>query len=158
MYPSLHLLLVLLRALSLSHARSVDDSDWHALNATVGGKLGRGIPLSRACFSTFNGKKVSVNTAECAEIEANYLSSEFRATRFGAYMQVCLQHFDRHVSSRQCESKPNWETCQSLGQNCLLDSTDPSNPAATGPPFTCDQGTISPYYVCSHVSCHCHDT
>ena len=99
MYTPVLLLLVLFRVLSVSRTSRVEVSDWRVLNETVGGKLGNGIPFSQPCFSTFNGKEVCVNTTEWTEIQTNYLNPQFRASHFGAYMQVCLLHFVQDSSS-----------------------------------------------------------
>lgn len=48
-----------------------------------------------------------------------------------------------------------WETCQSTGDECLLDWTSPSNSAAFSPPRRCLQGSVPNYYVwtCSFLPC-----
>ncbi|KAF8871186.1 FAD-binding domain-containing protein [Infundibulicybe gibba] len=40
-----------------------------------------------------------------------------------------------------------WETCQSNNDECLLDHTNPTNPAAFSPPRVCSQGSIPPFYI-----------
>ena len=82
------LLLFLSGICSPALSRTISDDEWSVLNETVGGKLGRGVPISRPCFSIFDGKNVSMDPDACAELQANYLDPGFRVPQFGAYMQV----------------------------------------------------------------------
>ncbi|KAF8207888.1 FAD-binding domain-containing protein [Mycena galopus ATCC 62051] len=63
----------------------------------------------------------------CAAVQAGYTVPDFRSPRFDAYML------------------PQWETCQSSEEKCLLDASNPSNPLATS--GVCQQGSISEYHV-----------
>lgn len=40
-----------------------------------------------------------------------------------------------------------WETCQSIDEGCLLDTSDPSNTTAITSPAVCKQGSLPRYYV-----------
>ena len=44
-------------------------------------------------------------------------------------------------------SQTEWETCQATSEQCLLDYTNTSNPAAFSPPQVCAQGSVPSYYV-----------
>lgn len=83
---------------------AIPDDQWAALNTTVGGRLGRGVPFARSCF-TQAGTNVTSGGADCASVQKNYgLDSEsgkvivcgwysfgglaFRAGQFGATMKV----------------------------------------------------------------------
>ena len=48
---------------------------WASLNETVGGRLYHGHPFAKACFSTYNGNKVTPNLAECAYVQENYFNN-----------------------------------------------------------------------------------
>ncbi|KZP28938.1 FAD-binding domain-containing protein [Athelia psychrophila] len=103
-------------------------SQWAHLNATLGGKLAAGTPISAPCFPVVNGKNVTVDSTACAVVQQNYTKPSFRSGFFGAYML------------------PQWETCQSKGQQCLLDATNTSDPHAWTD-YSCQQGSIPPYYI-----------
>ncbi|KZT26763.1 isoamyl alcohol oxidase [Neolentinus lepideus HHB14362 ss-1] len=102
--------------------------DWQSLNETIGGRLQAGVLVSQPCFLVVNGQHVSVNQTACAEVQQNYHSPLFRVSNYGAWMQ------------------PQWETCQRTGEQCLLDSTTPTDPLAWTA-YDCSQGSISPYYI-----------
>jgi len=53
----------------------------------------------------------------------------FRSQHFGAYEIT------------------QWETCQTSGDECLLDWTNPLNSAAFTPPQQCLQGSVPNFYV-----------
>ncbi|KAG8783725.1 hypothetical protein FRC12_019421 [Ceratobasidium sp. 428] len=103
-------------------------AEWNALNITLGGRLGRGVPFARECFTDV-GPDVQSGGASCASVQANYTLDTFRATQFGAAM------------------KTQWETCQKTNQGCLLDSSNPTNSSAFLPPKVCYQGSVAPYYI-----------
>ncbi|KDR72263.1 hypothetical protein GALMADRAFT_767519 [Galerina marginata CBS 339.88] len=104
--------------------------DWQALNITVQGRLHSSVPFSRPCFD-----KVSVgvlgqsNQAACSAVQTGNGNSTLRATSPGAYQET------------------QWETCQATSDQCLLDWTNPTNPAAFSPPKVCSQGSIPPYFI-----------
>ncbi|EIM92699.1 FAD-binding domain-containing protein [Stereum hirsutum FP-91666 SS1] len=122
------LLVVPLSVLADVPASSISSSQWQSLNHTLGGKLYSALPLAAPCFSVVNAANVSVNSAACSDVEANYTDPLYRVEKFGAYMF------------------PHWETCQSTAEKCLLDVTNTSNPLAWED-STCFQGSVSPYYV-----------
>lgn len=107
---------------------AIPDAQWAALNSTVGGRLGRGVPFARSCF-TQAGTNVTSGGADCASVQKNYALDTFRAGQFGATM------------------KSQWETCQKTNEGCLLDPDNPKNATAFLPPKVCNQGSISPYYI-----------
>jgi hypothetical protein len=72
--PALAVLGVLLgRTVDATSPYDLPLSEWNALNGTVGGRLGRGVPFARACYS-----QVGVNVsdpaagADCATVQAKY--------------------------------------------------------------------------------------
>ncbi|GJE86543.1 FAD-binding domain-containing protein [Phanerochaete sordida] len=102
--------------------------DLAALNASVGGHLHLATPFALPCFSSFQGKSVSPDPVECDAIQANYTDSVMRSEHFGAMMNS------------------QWETCQATSSGCLLDVTDPVDPAAYQH-RDCEIGNIPPAYV-----------
>ncbi|KAF8598985.1 FAD-binding domain-containing protein [Ceratobasidium sp. AG-I] len=107
---------------------AIPQAQWDALNSTVGGRLGRGVPFARACFSQA-GVNVTSGGADCASVQTKYGLDTFRAGQFGATM------------------KSQWEMCQKTNEGCLLDPVNPKNASAFTPPKVCNQGSISPYYI-----------
>ncbi|GAB1527167.1 hypothetical protein RhiTH_010342 [Rhizoctonia solani] len=106
------------------------ESEWASLNATVGGRLGRGVPLARDCYAqagvNVTGPAAGLN---CATVQSKYATDTWRAGIYGARMEL------------------QWETCQKTNQGCLLDPNNTSNATAFSAPRVCDQGSISPYYI-----------
>ncbi|KAF8912207.1 FAD-binding domain-containing protein [Gymnopilus junonius] len=103
---------------------------WFAFNSSIGGRLGVGVPWSEPCFSNFNGLNNTPNATECSFVQANYFNSHLARTDFfGAYSAI------------------QFESCMSTGDQCMLDWTNPTNPAAFSPPATCKQGSVPSFYV-----------
>ncbi|EUC62674.1 isoamyl alcohol oxidase, putative [Rhizoctonia solani AG-3 Rhs1AP] len=108
----------------------IPNAEWDALNITVGGRLARGVPFSRACFSSVGINVTGVESnEECTAIQRGYVSGTFRASKFGSAIET------------------QWETCQKTNEGCLLDPNSPTNANAFNPPKTCHQGGVSPYYI-----------
>ncbi|KAF8725196.1 oxygen-dependent FAD-linked oxidoreductase family, partial [Rhizoctonia solani] len=123
-------LLVLLRGVSAKDPLSVSQSEWGALNATLGGRLGRGVPFARDCFESVDfGVGPTAPGTQCSTVQAKYPDNAFRAQLYGP----------RQVTQ--------WEICQKTNEGCLLDSNNPTNSSAYSPPAVCHQGSVSPYYV-----------
>ncbi|EKM56467.1 uncharacterized protein PHACADRAFT_207699 [Phanerochaete carnosa HHB-10118-sp] len=126
------LFVLLTHANSSPHAPSrllgVDWDLWTTLNASVDGHLHLSRPFELPCFSLFEGQAVSPDSLGCAAVQANYTDPVFRSEHFGAYMQS------------------QWETCQATGSGCLLDDSDPTNPAAYQDK-DCQTGNIAPAYI-----------
>ena len=61
------------------------------LNITVGGRLKAAEPFEKACFSTVQGKPVTVDSSACSALQANYTNPSYRVEHFGAYMIVSLR-------------------------------------------------------------------
>ncbi|EKM56474.1 uncharacterized protein PHACADRAFT_92497 [Phanerochaete carnosa HHB-10118-sp] len=106
----------------------IDWEQWAALNCSVDGHLHLSRPFELPCFSLFEGQAVSPDSAACTAVQANYTDPVFRSEHFGAYMQS------------------QWETCQVTGASCLLDDSDPTNPAAYQSK-DCQTGNIAPVYI-----------
>lgn len=75
-------------ALALTPITTLPESLLHLLNETVNGRLYEGIPLALPCFQRYGNAAVLPNEAECNAIEAGYTTSTFRASAFGAFMEV----------------------------------------------------------------------
>ncbi|KAF8176027.1 FAD-binding domain-containing protein [Pholiota molesta] len=104
--------------------------DWDALNATVSGRLYRGVPYAKACFSTFNGESMTVDDEACSVMQKEYFDVHLpRSYQFGGF--ACTQ----------------FEMCMATGDNCHLDWLNPSNPAAFAPSQECKQGSVAPFYI-----------
>lgn len=56
---------------------------WDELNATVQGRLVRGIPLARPCFKLANGTGGDFNADECSIVIQDYLNE-------GAAIHPCI--------------------------------------------------------------------
>lgn len=134
----------------------VDWSQWAALNGSVAGRLQLSKPFELPCFSSFKAQPVPSDPEACAAVQANYTDPAFRSKQFGAYMNVCV------VSLRLClcicsyGDQSEWETCQTTGSGCLLDDSDPTNPAAYQGE-DCELGSIAPVHVRTFRYCfrHC---
>ncbi|KAF8165978.1 FAD-binding domain-containing protein [Crassisporium funariophilum] len=114
----------------LSSATAVSSKDWQALNTSVSGRLHTGVPFSQPCFSVVAGGAKNVpNPAQCGAVQANNADHLFRSENFGAFELT------------------QWETCQTTGDECLVDWTNPQNPAAFAPPRQCSQGSVSSFYI-----------
>jgi hypothetical protein len=61
-------------------------SQWDLLNATLGGRLEKGMPVSTPCFPVVDGKNVTVDSTACAAVQKGYTDPLFRASIFGAHM------------------------------------------------------------------------
>ena len=125
-------------------------ADWRALNQTVGGRLHYGVPFSQPCFSLLTGGLPNTpNTTECAEIQSRNedhctfspLLSSIHIELNPSYVIVFRsQHFGAYEITQ-------WETCQTNGDDCLLDWKNPLNSAAFSPPQQCRQGSVPNLYV-----------
>ncbi|KAK0229643.1 FAD-binding domain-containing protein [Armillaria nabsnona] len=91
---------------------------WSSLNATVGGRLRRGTPYARSCFSG------SLDEGDCTRVISEYLDPARRFDHFGAYINT------------------EWETCQATAEECALNWLSPA--ARDG---DCRQGTVPSYYI-----------
>lgn len=102
-------------------------ADWKALAYAVSGNLHAAVPLAKPCFSTFNGQSVSVEQAECATLEQNYLNGTFRTGQYAGFYH------------------PYGDGCMSNATNqCVL---DPAKPNASTAGEQCNSGILSPYYI-----------
>ncbi|KAG8688746.1 hypothetical protein FRC11_004850 [Ceratobasidium sp. 423] len=92
-------------------------SEWNTLNATVGGRLARGVPLARACFGQAGTNVTEAAPGlDCATVQSNYANFSWRAGIYPAGMWL------------------QWETCQKTNQGCLLDPRNPQNASAFSSP------------------------
>ncbi|CAE6392041.1 unnamed protein product [Rhizoctonia solani] len=126
---TLGLVLLLLGGVSAKDPLGVSQSEWGAFNATLGGRLGRGVPFARDCFESVDfGVGPAAPGTQCSTVQAKYPDNAFRAQLYGP----------RQVTQ--------WEICQKTSEGCLLDSNNPTNSSAYSPPAVCHQGSVSPYY------------
>ncbi|KAF9045971.1 FAD-binding domain-containing protein [Hymenopellis radicata] len=123
----LPLVLILVATVERSLA-AASTEDWERLSVALNGRLHSALPLSSPCFPIVNGLNNTVNDTACAAVQAGYSSPTFRSPRFSAFMQ------------------PQWETCQSTEEKCLLDASNPKNSAAWTD-NNCQQGNIPQYYI-----------
>ncbi|KAJ6595724.1 FAD-binding domain-containing protein [Mycena vulgaris] len=108
--------------------RDVTSAQWSALNASIGGRLHVGIPLARPCFALANTAG-TIDPAECAAVREGWTNSLFLVEEFGAYMNT------------------QWGSCQATSQSCLIHGLNVTDPAPSAPPNTCQQGSVSPFYI-----------
>ncbi|RYP89869.1 hypothetical protein DL770_004021 [Monosporascus sp. CRB-9-2] len=114
--------------LSTASASAYQDM-WRRLNQTVHGRLHTNEPLSRSCFSTYNGERADVDEAACAAVRDNYGTLAFRLEYPGAYITV---------QDEMCLSDP--------ADQCLLDNTVvPAAMPLEG--SSCNQGSVPDYYI-----------
>ncbi|KAK0472774.1 FAD-binding domain-containing protein [Armillaria novae-zelandiae] len=108
---------------------TISDKSWSTLNETVHGRVQLGSPIARPCFRLSQNVIGEFDEDVCQHIVANYTDREYRVSVFDAYMNT------------------QWETCQATSSRCLLDSAEPSNPAAFDPPNECSQGSIPTHHI-----------
>ncbi|KAF9030371.1 FAD-binding domain-containing protein [Hymenopellis radicata] len=103
--------------------RGIPACTWSKLNETVHGRLHVATPFAEPCF---NGD--TPGNDACVDIQRNYLDPGFRSDHFGAYINS------------------QWEACQALSEQCVLNWLDPSRKPSTA----CYQGAVSSYYIDVH--------
>ena len=117
--------------------------DWNALNASTSGRLFAGIPYSKPCFVQ------SFNSTSCVAARSNYLDEG----------ESCSTHFlqDQSPATTLAVTRSNtpgayiqtqWETCQAINDQCLLDYLNLGNVSPTLPPLRCEAGSVPSYFVC----------
>lgn len=112
-------------------AASAGKSIWSTLNDTADGRLYSNQPVSRPCFSTYNGAPVDIDEASCAEIRGNYSTNAFRIEIPGAYQLV---------QDEACVSDP--------ADQCLLPLDSTTSPTGMPVPGSlCNQGSVPSYYI-----------
>ena len=130
----------------------VDWGQWAALNASVAGHLQFSQPFGLPCFSSFEGQPALSDPEACAAVQANYTDPVSRSKLFGAYMEVSTVALPHCQCAYPYTYQAQWETCQTTGSGCLLDDSDPTNPAAYQD-RDCGMGNIAPVYVHKHWRC-----
>ncbi|KAJ6556598.1 FAD-binding domain-containing protein [Mycena vulgaris] len=95
---------------------------WEALSARVGGRVFQPTPFAQPCFE-------NATSAECASVQELYQNEKARTHQPGGY------------------TWGQWETCQTSGEQCLLDFATPTDPEATASPNTCELGSIPPHFI-----------
>ncbi|KXN87816.1 hypothetical protein AN958_08089 [Leucoagaricus sp. SymC.cos] len=96
--------------------------DWQALGRKVGGRLLEGVPFAQPCFS-------NSSSSECLSVQNDYLNEVVRSNSASAYIQT------------------QWETCQTSGDQCLLNYIDTRDLSPTLPPHSCKRGSVPSYFV-----------
>ncbi|CAI7648041.1 unnamed protein product [Penicillium glandicola] len=107
---------------------TVADCTLDNFNATIGGRVQNLTPFSLPCFSIYNGELVTRDDAACAVIQANYSDPLLRTNSPSGYM------------NNQDEMWASDPTDQ-----CLLDSSDPTDPLAFLT-ANCRQGNLPSHY------------
>ncbi|KAF2163800.1 hypothetical protein M409DRAFT_57280 [Zasmidium cellare ATCC 36951] len=108
---------------------SITNSQWTALNKSVGGRLQVAYPFAKPCYSYFNGNPIMPDVAACSAVQNGYVDEQSIANNFGGYINT------------------NWATCQRHAQTCSLDFTASQNPTYYAPPVNCYQGSVPTYYI-----------
>jgi FAD/FMN-containing dehydrogenase len=103
------------------------ESDWAALNASVGGRLFSAEPFARPCFSVWEGQPVTPDAAQCAVIQDNYFNGSYRTNFYSGFM---------HSYNEECASN--------VTDQCDLSDTDAVTGLASG---SCNQGSVSERYI-----------
>ncbi|KAM0787233.1 hypothetical protein ACM66B_006470 [Microbotryomycetes sp. NB124-2] len=117
------------RQTSLPKIYSISQTEFGSFNKSISGRLRRGVPMARPCFPmAAPGVAGSLDPGKCSEVQQNYEDDIYIANQFGGY----------HTA--------NWGTCQTTGDQCLLDFNLPQQPTAYLT-RTCSQGSVPPYYV-----------
>ncbi len=120
-------------------------AQWSALKHLGRRSTSQGLTSCFACFSRYNNASVQPDAQSCAVVENNYTSPSLLSPLYSGYMQVSGR-CKPVVAGAHLVSSLSGRTCQSSQLGCLLDSDNPSDPAAFTNK-TCFQGSISPYYV-----------
>ncbi|KAJ3821172.1 hypothetical protein F5880DRAFT_1666568, partial [Lentinula raphanica] len=100
------------------------NSEYAALNSSVGGRLFKGTPIVQPCVPSKDARP-----GNCTEVLSEYVDEVFRTSTPGGYVV------------------PQWETCQTTGAQCLLDYTDPFNLDPVTPPRQCRLGSIPSHFI-----------
>ncbi|KAF7373944.1 Cytokinin dehydrogenase 11 [Mycena sanguinolenta] len=107
--------------LSTSAYSNISHAALYNLSTSVGGRLFSGAPVAHPCFRSSPGDR-----AECVTVQNQYLNETYRTDNFGAWINT------------------QWETCQSTGAQCLLDSSDPTG---TIPSESCQLGSVPGLFI-----------
>lgn len=67
---------------------SVTNSQWAALNKSVGGRLAIGSPWAKPCYSSYNGNTVTPDLAACSAVQNGYTDEQTIASNFGGYINA----------------------------------------------------------------------
>ncbi|KAJ3497149.1 hypothetical protein NLG97_g2120 [Lecanicillium saksenae] len=108
-----------------------------SLNRTLGGRVQRVEPLALPCFSSFEGQPVDKDEAMCSERQANYTNPLYRRELPGGYMYDTSTINASDPASRD---------------QCLLDPTNPGNPAAWQN-TDCKLGNLPSWYIAIQSAC-----
>lgn len=71
---------------------AITPAQWATLNGTVGGRLHKGYPLAKPCYSYYNGTKSTPDAAQCSAVQNGYKDEVYIASQYGGYMNVRLYH------------------------------------------------------------------
>ncbi|KAI0356918.1 FAD-binding domain-containing protein [Trametes cingulata] len=101
-----------------------------ALNATLGGRVQVAVPFARPCFALASPDVFGqADSAQCSQVVQSYLQADLISSNFGAYENTA------------------GTVCQATGEQCLLDSSNPSDTQAFLPPNKCAQGNLPSYFI-----------
>ncbi|KAJ7321708.1 hypothetical protein DFH08DRAFT_712871 [Mycena albidolilacea] len=118
-FTSFPLLPTGLSAPAFNFSSGVTQVAFDNLFSAVGGRLFPGVPLAYPCFSGGAG-----DGTKCLTVQVS-----FRTDDFGAFVNT------------------QWETCQTTGAQCLLDSADPTDSKVLPASTECKLGSIPGYFI-----------
>ncbi|KAK3660886.1 hypothetical protein LTR56_000644 [Elasticomyces elasticus] len=108
---------------------AITTTQWAALNQSVGGRLHKGYPMAKPCYSVYNGALQAPSLAQCSAVQTGYTDEVYIASQYGGYMNT------------------NWGYCQATAKECGLDFNLPANPLYYTAPANCQQGSVPDYYI-----------
>ena len=145
-YALLISLLITLTSAFNSQARFTGitgNSEYAALNSSVGGRLFKGTPIVQPCVPSKDARP-----GNCTEVLSEYVD-EGKDSPFLPLSSDTTpkQNAVFRTSTPGGYVVPQWETCQTTGAQCLLDYTDPFNLDPVTPPRQCRLGSIPSHFV-----------
>lgn len=129
---------------SLSYSANVNQGDWASLNASVGGRLLKGVPFAQPCFVQ------PFNSTACENIRSVYVDeSEHLHNHHFIYVTTIMPASRANAPGAYIQTQ--WETCQRTGEQCLLDYVDVGDVDPTLPPWQCKTGSVPSYFVSNFI-------
>lgn len=110
----------------------VSASSIAALNASTHGRVHANLPFALPCFTSYNGRPYAQDMEQCAIVQDNYTSADFRIRQANGYM---------NNQGDMCFSEPD--------NQCLLNDNNPGDLTVIQN-RTCGQGILPDYYLDVH--------
>ncbi|KAK5730587.1 hypothetical protein LTR15_000524 [Elasticomyces elasticus] len=152
---SMQLITLLLVGIAATHAAPTDNirrattpissittTQWLALDQSVGGRLHKGYPMAKPCYSVYNGVLQTPSLAQCSAVQTGYTDEIYIASQYGGYMNIA-----EDLMADKLSSQTNWGYCQATAKECGLDFNVPANPLYYTAPANCQQGSVPDYYI-----------